>query len=506
VNKGWALAAACGISLTYSLLAGFWGVVITDLVQFAMAMIGAIALAVIAWSAVGGGDALVAASRAGAAFDPDTLRFLPTPGEGGFLDLSWWTQPFTVIAAYLGMYWWASEGIDGSGVAVQRILASKDDRHGMLASLWYNVAHYALRPWPWICVALASLLVLPHREVVAERAGEVRAVSETSIVLVETAASPHAGASEVEHDLAGFGDPSGWVPLPRVKAGDAVAPGDVLAATDSERAYVVMMTRYLPLGLLGLVVASLLAAFMSTIDTHVNLAASFFVNDVYRRFLVRTASAVHYVRAAQAASVGVMAIGGYLAYVNDSISGLFLFYLSVLAGVGPVYVLRWLWWRVKASTEVTAIIASSTATFFLTWLRKQGVEFPETPLSRDGVLSAEGRHLLVTLFSATCAFGAILIAKRPDPASLVAFYRRVRPMGWWGPVRALAPDVERPREGAPIAVGVISGLCAIYGPMLGLGWFLLGRRAEAAIAGMVMLSGIVGVRWALSQLSTTRAD
>jgi SSS family solute:Na+ symporter len=112
---------------------------------------------------------------------------------------------------------------------------------------------------------------------------------------------------------------------------------------------------------------------------------------------------------------------------------------------------------------------------------------------------------VVTLFSAFCASVAIVVAKRPDPASLVDFYRRVRPMGWWGPVRALAPDVERPREAAPIAVGVISGLCAIYGPMLGVGWFLLGRRAEAAIAAMIMLAGIAGVRWSLSRLSTSPA-
>jgi len=497
--KAWGLTAACAIALTYSLLAGFWGVVLTDLVQFAMAMSGAIALAVLSWNAVGGGDAIVHASQLGELIRPETLRFIPPWGDGGVFDAAFWTGPFTIFAVYLGVYWWASEGIDGSGVSVQRILASKDDRHGMLASLWYNVAHYAFRPWPWICVALASMLVFPHREVVAEFDGSVASIDGNAIQVVDASGATH------EYPLAVEGDYDGWRMDDRVAVDKPFQEGDVLAATDSERAYVWMMVRYLGPGLLGLVVASLLAAFMSTIDTHVNLASSFFVNDIYRRFLVRKREAKHYVRVAQVASIGVMAIGGLLAYGADSISDLFQFFLSVLAGVGPIYVLRWLWWRVRASAEITAMVTSLITTVAVTLLRGH-VTLVDGPLSPDGVLSDVGRHLLVTAVSMVSAFVAIAVTPRPDPASLVAFYRRVRPMGAWGPVRDLCPDVERPREGAPIAVGVICGLCSVYGPMLGVGWFLLGRRAEAAIAGLVMLAGIVGVRWSLSRLSSIPSE
>jgi hypothetical protein len=342
------------------------------------------------------------------------------------------------------------------------------------------------------------LVVLPHREIVSDVAGKVRSVDGSAVVLAEADGAPGVEISIVESDA-----PADWPLYATVKKGDQVKAGGVVAATDSERAYVVMMTRYLPIGLLGLVVASLLAAFMSTIDTHVNLASSFFVNDVYRRFLARAATDTHYVRVAQVASGVVLLLGAMLAYVNKSISGLFVFYLAVLAGVGPIYVLRWLWWRVRASTEVTAMVASTASAMLITFGPNWGL--PDTPLSSRGNLNDVGRHIAVALFSMVCASVAIVVARRPDPASLVEFYRRVRPMGLWRPVRELAPDVERPREGAPIAVGVISGLGAIYGPMLGVGWFLLGRRAEAAIAALVMLAGIVGVRWALSRLSTTPA-
>ena len=463
------------------------------MVQFAMAMVGAIALATLSWNAVGGGDAVLAASLADVNFNPDTLRFLPAWGEGTPFDASFWTIPIAALAVYLGVSWWGSEGVDGSGVAVQRILASKDDRQGMLATLWYNIAHYALRPWPWIVVGLASLLVLPHVRLDAPVDGTVRAVDEAAIELVDSAGTVHRVALTTE------GAPEVWSALAEVEVDDQVRAGDLLAETDSERAYVAMMVEYLPLGLLGLMVASLLAAFMSTIDTHVNLAASFFVNDLYRRFLWRRGSPRHYVIVAQLASIVVLAMGAILAYVLGSISDAFLFFLSLLGGVGPVYVARWLWWRVRASTEIVAVLASSTATVVLTFV---SFPWPDTALSPGGDLAAEGRLCLVVGFAMACALVSILVTRRPDPADLVAFYRRVRPAGWWGPVRALTPDVPPVREGSTMLVGAISGLLAIYGPMFGTGCALLGRWPEAALAGLVALAGIVGLGWALGRIST----
>lgn len=469
IDQTLAVGVACAVALVYSLMAGFWGVVVTDLVQFVMAMVGAVALAWLSWSAVGGSAGIAEAAAAGLPFTENTLAMTPHAGDGSIFDASFWTVPFAALCVYLGVSWWAVENVDGASVAVQRIAASRDERQGVFAMLWFNIAHYALRPWAWILVGLASLVVLPPLTVSSPADGTVTTVSDQAIVIEATGGQRH--TLDVPRDA------EDWAASPVVSAGDVVGPGDTLARTDSERAYVVMMRRFLPVGLLGLVVASLLAAFMSTIDTHVNLAASFFVNDLYRRFWRPAADAQHYVKVARLASVGVLLLAGLMASQADSISDLFLFFLAFLGGVGPVYVMRWLWWRVQASTEITAMLASATATIVLTFAP---IHWELGPFSDAGKLAAEGRLCLVVLTSMTAALIALFAARKPDPHTLVEFYRLVRPAGWWGPVAELAPDVVRPREGLSALLGIVGGLAMVYGLMLGLGFSLLGDGGPAA--------------------------
>ncbi|MDP6539354.1 MAG: Na+:solute symporter [Planctomycetota bacterium] len=480
VDKVTGIVVASLIALVYSLLAGFWGVVITDMVQFVMAIAGAVILAALAWGAIGGGAGLEAARAAGV-FGPDTLRFLPRPGEGTVFDASFWTAPVAALAVYLGVSWWAAEGVDGSSTTVQRVSAARTPREGMLATLWYNVAHYALRPWPWILVAVASLVILPDVEVRTEHPGRIVELSPERVVVAATD-----GAGRQEIPIGGEGFEPDWTPLAAVRAGEVVEAGAVVARTDGERAYVVMMTRFLPAGLLGLVVASLLAAFMSTIDTHVNLASSFFVNDLYRRFVAPGRGAAHYVGVARLASVGVLSLGGLLAYAASSISGLFLFFLAFLGGVGPVYVARWLWWRVRASTEITAMLASAAATVTLTFAP---IPWPDTPLSPAGALAPEGRLCLVVAFSMVCAACSMLVTRAPDPKTLVAFYRTIRPLGAWGPVRALAPDVQADQRLGAALVGAAGGLAATYGSLFGLGCAFIGLPTQAAAGLATALAG-----------------
>ena len=491
VDRTTALLAASAIALSYSLLAGFWGVVVTDVVQFVMAMVGAVALAFIAWGAVGGTEALSAAVASGA-IPAERLTFFPAPGASSWLDAGFWTVPLVSVAVYLGVSWWAVDSVDGGGLVVQRLAATRDERHSVLAALWYNVAHYALRPWPWIAVGLASLLVLPQLEVLAPSEGVVTAVTAE---VVELRVPGREAITRVE--LPGESD---WQARAVVAVGDTVVRGELLARTDSELAYPTMMARYLPVGLLGLVVASLLAAFMSTIDTHVNLAASYFVNDLYRRFVRKDASPRHYVAAARWASAGVLALAGLAASRASSISDLFFFFLAFLSGVGPIYILRWLWWRVRAGTEITAMVSSSLAAITLTLL---DVEWSLGPFSQDGELLHIGRLCLVVSFSLVCSLTSVLLQRRPDPASLVAFYRKVRPLGWWGPVRALAPDVERPTEGRAVLLGILGGLTATYGTMIGIGALLLGRPGAGTAALVPAALGAAAVVIALRRLLRT---
>lgn len=479
-----AVVLACAIALSYSLLAGFWGVVVTDLVQFVMAMVGAVALAWMSWDAVGGAAGVQAAAAAGAPFTAHTLELFPHPGPGELFDASFWTRPFAALCVYLGVSWWAVENVDGAGTAVQRIAASKDERNGVLGLLWFNVAHYALRPWPWILVALASLVVLPPERLEAPAAGRVDlSAAEQGVLVVEEAGGER-------HELSFRTDQPGWELELEVADAQAVEVGTLLAETDSERAYVAMMRRFLPVGLLGLVVASLLAAFMSTIDTHVNLAASFFVNDLYRRFIRKAAPDRHYVLVARLASVAVLVLAGLLATVASSISSLFTFFLAFLGGVGPVYILRWLWWRVQPSTEIAAMLASALTTTLLTFV---DVEWHLGPFSEGGALTPEGRLCLVVLVSSAAALLTLVLAPRPDPRGLLDFYRKVRPAGAWGPVAALLPEVERPATSLAPLWGILGGVAFVYGGMLGLGYALLGESSNAGLAGLACAVGAVGV-------------
>lgn len=491
IDQTLAVTLACLIALVYSLMAGFWGVVVTDLVQFVMAMVGAVALAWLSWDAVGGTEGVLAAAAAGGEFTENTLRLFPARGEGSIFDASFWTRPLASVAIYMGIAWWAAENVDGGGTAIQRIAASKNEREGVLAVMWFNVTHYALRPWPWIMVALASLIVLPNLELATPFPGTITEVTAEAITIeakdgrTETVAVTHPENTE------------DWQVVAIVEPDQVIEEGQALAKTDSERAYVVMMKRYLPVGLLGLVVASLLAAFMSTIDTHVNLAASFFVNDLYRRFFVKDADPKHYVLAARCACVGVLLLAGLMASQAKSIADLFMFFLALLSGVGPIYVLRWLWWRVQASTEITAMVSSATATIFLTL--NKSIIWNLGPFSDQGKLAAEGRLILVVGFSIVCSLIATFVVKKPAPESLLSFYRKVRPSGWWGPVAALAPDVHPVRGGHVIVVGVIGGIALVYGAMLAVGLFLLDRSGEGIVASIAAAVGAAGVLYALRE-------
>jgi Na+/proline symporter len=499
IDKRWALAIACVLAASYSVMAGFWGVVMTDLVQFALAMAGAAVVGAAAWKHVGGSAAVHAAALAGR-IRGEALALFPPAGPGGLLDASFWTVSLAAACVYLGVSWWAVESVDGASAAVQRIAASRTEREGLLATLWFNVAHYALRPWSWIVVGLASLLVLPTIEVRAPHAGTLQSMEASALVLRASDGSPTRialDAAPAERD---------WrpAPAPGLAPGRELEAGQVLARTDSESAYVVLLKRYLPVGLLGLVVASLVAAFMSTIDTHMNLAASFFVNDVYRRFLRRDGSTDHHILVARVASAGALVLGASIAAQTDSIRDLFLFFVALLGGVGPVYLLRWVWWRVRASTELTAMAASVLATFVLTphggW-ELLSEAWPPGPLAPGGVLTPEGRVLLVVGFSLACVLVSLLVTRAPDPRTLVAFYRRVRPVGAWGPVRALCPDVGPPRELGAALAGSAGGLALVYGLMLAPAGWLLDRPGVLAVALASAVLGALIVAAALRKLT-----
>ena len=487
IDKVTALGICCAICLSYSLMSGFWGVAITDLVQFILAMSGALALAVIAWNEVGGLEAVLQQIDSIGDQGQRILDFFPSPGDP--LQEGFWTVPLAACAVYLGVSWWASYGVDGGPVVVQRIAASRSPAHGSVGVLWYSIANYALRPWLWVAVALASLVVVPHVEISSPASGTIQQIgaNENGSGQIITVMK-----SDGQTESLAIESPEGWAgvqPSIRVKEGDAVTPDSVIASTDSEKAYVVMMVRYLPAGLLGLVVASLLAAFMSTIDTHVNLAASYYVNDIHRRFISPDEEPGKYVTIARIASVFILLEGALLASISSSISDLFTFFLAFLGGVGPIYMLRWLWWRVTAWTEIAAMLTSSISTTAITFFFNEG--WPITPLTQAGKISAEGRIILVATLSTVVALLITYLRKAPDPQRLVSFYEKVRPAGAWGPVQALSKEAPVNHEGLKIFAGIIGGLILVWGLTMGLGALLLAKPWSVTSLGLAGMGAVV---------------
>jgi SSS family solute:Na+ symporter len=303
IEKWTALIVCLVITFLYTVVSGYWGVAATVLVQYIFEMGGAIVLAVVAWNVVGGRDALHAklgAARPAGLTEPfgsaeAVLAFWPS-GEGA------WVLPVITLSALLGLNWWASwyPGSEpgGGGYVVQNMLACRTERDAQAAALFFNIAHYAMRSWPWVITALCSLAL-------------------------------YGGAVK---NAAGAEDPG--------------------------LNYVQVMVDLLPVGLRGFMIASFAAAYMSTVATQMNWGSSYLVNDLYRRFIRRDASERHYVFASRLATVLTVVLSLIATLFMDQISHAWQFLMMLGAGTGLVYILRWYWWRVNAWSEVSAMVAA----------------------------------------------------------------------------------------------------------------------------------------------------
>ncbi len=384
---GWDPDLALGLSglvaVAYTVASGLWGVVLSDVLQFGVALVGAVALAVFAVQAAGGLDAVVRAGATGARLD-----FLP-PG-----DFAW--ERFWIL---VGVGWLATHNADAGGYFMQRLSAARDERHAFGAALVFLLGHYVVRVWPWILVALASLVLLPE-------------------------------------------------------------------VADHKAVYPLLAMQVLPAGLRGLLLASLLAAFMSTVDTHLNWGASYLVRDLYGRFLRPAAGHRELVLAARLSSVLLAGLAVLASRFVHSISGAWALLYSLGAGLGPLLVLRWFWWRVTALAELVVLLASAILGALLT---ARGVAYEY----RLGILAGLGLGLGVLVS---------WIWPPRDTARLSEFWQRIRPGGWWGPVAGDAGAMVLTWWLLPDA---LAGLLIVFGSCLGIGALLLERCA----LGLLLLAG-----------------
>ena len=417
----------------YSLLSGLTGIVVTDAAQFTLAMVGSVALA---WFAldlpeIGGLAGLVAQ------VEPETVRFFPAFGEASASDGGLFVITALAFVAYFGVQWWASwyPGAEpgGGGYVAQRMLATRSERDSVLSTLWFTVANYCLRPWPWIVVGLCAVVLYPGLE------------------------APREG-------------------------------------------YVYVMRETLPPGLLGLLFAAFLAAFMSTISTQLNWGTSYLVNDLYRRFVNRGGTDRHYVLVSRVLTFALAVFGFVVATRLESIGQAWGLVLSASAGLGLVLILRWYWWRVSAWSELVATVVP----LLLVALQLAGVPVPfltaAFPENLFGIVA------LTTVAWVAATF--LLPGSRPE--TLDAFYRKTRPGGpGWRPVAARLPGVV-PDEGlGELALRWVVGIVVVYAALFGVGWLLLGSplpgrrragggRSRAGALGPVAARGAAGVtgQWA----------
>lgn len=435
---------AGGVTVVYSSLGGLLGVLLTDFILFILAMIGSIAAAYVAVNLpeIGGLANLLSHPEI-----KNKLSLIP--------DFSNWEFAMFVFIIPIAVQWWSvwypGSEPGGGGYIAQRMLAAKNEKHAMGATLFFNFAHYALRPWPWIIVSLASIVVFPGLEQIKE-------------------AFPHVDPSIIGHDLA----------------------------------YPAMLT-HLPSGILGLVVASLIAAYMSTMSTSLNWGSSYIVNDFYKRFLKPEASEKELVLIGRLSTVVMMVIASSLALYLESALQAFNVLLQIGAGTGLLFILRWFWWRINVYSELTGMIVSFfMAIFFLILhnydnsqiniLVSGGLEKAEAIARINPLKTYE--ELVIGVAVTTLSWIIVTFLTKPaDEKTLISFYKLVHPGGpGWSKIITSAEkqgitftDEQKKSE---LPLGILSmfvGCIAVYGLLMATGFWLYSNYVPAAVLTFVTL-------------------
>lgn len=325
---------------------------------------------------------------------------------------------------------WMRSG-QGDGYVAQRLFATRDERQSVMASLWFAFAGTVLLTWPWIVAGLGSLLVFP-----------------------------------------------------------AGAGADPALVADPELAYPMMIRELMPAGLRGLMVATFLAAFMSTMDTHLCWGASYMVNDVYRRFVRRDASERHYVTASRVAVVGLAVLAAFVAWQMESIQRGWIYIIELTAGVAVVWLLRWYWWRVNAWAEIAAMAGSVVLANgrLLLGAVQAAIPFPAAFATfADRFYAPEMDLVRAVVILVTCTLLWLIVIRFTSAEKdevLDRFHRRVRPGGWWAPVAARTGVASRDPGAGRMWTGFGLGALFVYGSLLGIGCLLTGR----ALVGVVLLA------------------
>ncbi len=434
----------------YTFIGGLWGVLVTDLFQFALKMTMIIVLAWVAVAKIGGMHALESHLqiiqenvRATGATTSNPTAFLPDFHQGLTSDAIW-TLPVLTFIVYLGMQWWLAwyPGAEpgGGGYVAQRMFSAKNEKHSLGATLWFNIAHYALRPWPWIITALVAMVVY----------------------------SPHGGI----HPSVAF-------------------------AENPEQGYVMVLRDFLPPALRGLMVAAFLAAFMSTVGTQLNWGCSYLVNDLYKRFMVRNSTERHYVLVSRIITVFLVLASGYTAAQLTSIGAGWGLVLSIGFGTGAVYILRWYWSRINAWSEISAMITAAVVTIGLNLHYKGHLIIPFS--GSDALVYAKRSLVIGGITTIAWLFVTFLTSVESDEI-LISFYKRVNPTVYgWRRIAKLVPELPEVKDVAGNAFNWLMGVVLVYSCLFGIGKLVFAQWLQGGL--LLALAGIAGylIFWDLSR-------
>jgi Na+/proline symporter len=435
----WQTVVSAGlITVTFSALGGFKGVVYTDFLLFFVAMAGAIGAAyyLVNIPEVGGIKALMANENVAS-----KLNILP--------DFSNKKALITLFIIPLAVQWWSSwyPGAEpgGGGYIAQRMLAAKDENHAIGATFFFNIMHYALRPWPWILVALASIVVYPDLASIQE-------------------AFPNVTPDKLGHDLA----------------------------------YSAMLTK-LPSGLLGVVLASLVAAYMSTISTQLNWGSSYIVYDFYKQQINPNASEKRLVAVGRISTVVLMIFSAGLALLLQNALQLFDVLLAFGAGTGLIFILRWFWWRINAWSEITAMFASGIISIIL-----KLTPFGAFLFATDtGILPDWSEYIFIVVITTLIWLLATFMTQPESNVTLRGFYRKIQPGGpGWAKVVKDADDdsveIVKTKEKWSVPAGITAmllGVVLIYSIMFATGYWIYGRTTQAIVLTVVsIISGVLLIK------------
>jgi Na+/proline symporter len=443
----WTALALAGVVL-YVSFSGLKGVVYTDVFQFLLAMGGSIALAyyVLDSPEIGGIAGLHAK------LPPESFQFLPTISNEA-TNSNTYQIGLASFLAFFGMVWWTSwyPGAEpgGGGYSAQRMLSTKDERGSFLASALFQIGHYAVRPWPWIIVALGALALYGSGNNILPTTPDF-ITYECLRGIVDC--DPLTPLQQLQFDQ--WYDQ--WFPVYGQRL-----PEVLKYQQDQRFGYIFMMRDFLPKGVLGMLLASFFAAYMSTMSTQLNWGASYLINDFYLRFITPNAPRKKSIRASRIATILLAIAGVALASQMNSIAGMWQFIMEAGAGLGLVLILRWYWWRINAWTEIAATIAPffgyGIAHYTLDWV------FPNS--------------FFFTVAFTTVAWVITLLVTAPDSdATLSEFYQTVRPGGAWKPVAwklgAEAQTVQGPKSWQLVLMW-LGGIAAVYGALFTVGALLL---------------------------------